>query len=150
MTASQSSIRVYCVDDDAKFRAVVRALLESMPSFALVGEASCGEDAVSAVPHLRVDLVLMDVRMPGMGGIEAARMLLCRDRKLVVVLMSADDQPPPSKSATDGMVATFVCKQDLCRRVLRELWNAGARSGANWVLVRLGGCAGSSGDSVQD
>lgn len=137
-----STVTVFCADDDAGFRDVVRGLIENTPGFMLVGEASSGEEAVAAVPRLHPDLVLMDVRMSGMGGIEAARKLLRGDPEMIVVLMSAQELPPPCDDIRSAPVAMFVHKEHLCRRMLLELWRDRQRSGPNWVLVRLGGRVG--------
>jgi CheY-like chemotaxis protein len=116
-------ITVFCADDDPGFRGVLRTLIEATPGFALVGEAACGWDTVAAVAAVRPDLLLMDVRMPRMGGIEAARTLMGRDPELVIVLMSAAEMPPPSGLDTSGPRVIFVRKEHLCRSVLLDLWN---------------------------
>ena len=132
-------IRVFVADDDTRFRRVLRTLIERTPRLTLVGEASRGEDTVDPVALLGPDLVLMDVRMPGIGGIEAARMLLGRHPDLAVVLMSAHDVPPPSGIGATGPGAGFVRKEDLCADVLLDLWRGRhTRSGPNWVVVPLG------------
>ncbi len=118
-------ITVFCVDDSPGFLGVLRKLIEGTPGFTLIGEADCGEDAIAAVPRLRPDLLLMDVHMPGVGGIQAARILLRRHPELVVVLTSAGELPPASGIATSGQRMGFVRKEDLCRRVLLERWRDG-------------------------
>lgn len=133
-----SAIRVFIADDDPGFREVVRLLIDGMPDLTLVGEAACAEDAIDAVAMLQPDLVLMDVRMPSMGGIEAARTLLGRQADLAVVLMSAHELPAPSGVSNSGPRVMFVLKEHLCRRALLDLWyGRKTRSGPNWVAVRL-------------
>ncbi len=61
---------------------------------------------------------------------------------MIVVLMSAQELPPPCDDITSAPVAMFVQKEHLCRRMLLELWRDRQRSGPNWVLVRLGGRVG--------
>lgn len=75
MTASQpvSPIRVVLADDQALLRAGIRVLLETQPDIAVVGEAEDGETAIALVTDLRPDVVLMDIRMPGLDGLAATR-----------------------------------------------------------------------------
>lgn len=69
-------IRVFVVDDHPIVRGGVTGLLETEPDFEVVGEASSGEEALALVAKLRPDVVLMDLRMPGMGGVEATRRIV--------------------------------------------------------------------------
>ena len=68
-------VRVLAVDDQAVFRRVARDVIAATPGFELIGEAGCGDEGLQAVERLAPDLVLLDVRMPGIDGIEVARRL---------------------------------------------------------------------------
>jgi two-component system, NarL family, invasion response regulator UvrY len=116
-------IDVLTVDDQAVFREVARAVIEATAGFRLVGEAGTGEDALEAVRRLGPALVLLDVRMPGIGGIEAARRIRAEHPDVVVVLTSADStgEMPPEEASS---AATFVRKQDLRPGLLQDLWRA--------------------------
>jgi DNA-binding NarL/FixJ family response regulator len=86
-------IQVLVADDHPLFRDGLRTLLASAPDAELVGEATTGEEAVSLAAKLQPDVVLMDVQMPGMGGIEATRRIV-RDSaqvRVLVVTMFEDD-----------------------------------------------------------
>ena len=84
--------RVFIVDDHALVRCGLRAAIEVDGDMVVVGEAGCGEDALDALREIDADLVLLDLRMPGIGGVETCRRLLGRDAATrVVVLTSFDD-----------------------------------------------------------
>ena len=72
---SSDPIRVLIVDDHAPFRAGLRALLTSVPEMDVAGEAENGNDAILAATRLQPDVILMDIQMPGMNGIEATRLI---------------------------------------------------------------------------
>lgn len=85
------TIRLLIVDDQALVRSGLRKLLESEPEFEVVGEAGDGEQAVWSAAHLKPDLVLMDIRMPVMDGLEAtARIMGGPDPPRVLVLTTYD------------------------------------------------------------
>ena len=71
-----TSVAVLIVDDQPPFRAAARAVVDAAPGFTVVGDAESGEEAVAAVGRWRPDLVLMDINLPGISGIEATRRIL--------------------------------------------------------------------------
>ncbi|HLM67523.1 MAG TPA: response regulator transcription factor [Longimicrobium sp.] len=89
-----SPIRILLVDDHAVLRAGLRALLEAEPGFLVVGEAGTGEEAVMKVPQLRPDVVVMDLSMPGMGGLEAVRQIaaLGTTARVLVLTMHGEEE----------------------------------------------------------
>jgi DNA-binding NarL/FixJ family response regulator len=119
-------VRVLVVDDQAIVRSAMRVLLDAAGEFEAVGEATSGNEALTAVEQLDPDLVLLDVRMPDMDGIEAASRIQATHGRTVVVLMSSD--PPADPRALTA--AAFVPKERLNKvAVLRELWAQHAPSG---------------------
>ena len=88
-----SPITVLAVDDRAVFLRAARELIAATPGFEQVGEAASGAEALALAADLRPDLALVDVRMPGMDGIETARRLHASDPDMVVVLISLDEVP---------------------------------------------------------
>jgi DNA-binding NarL/FixJ family response regulator len=116
-------VAVLVVDDQESFLAALRKLVTATEGFALVGEAASGEAALSAVEELSPRLVIMDKRMPGMGGIEACRLLTSRHPEIVVVLISVEDDLDLEVVRSCG-AAEFVSKPTLSPAVLRELWRS--------------------------
>lgn len=87
-------LRVVIVDDHAIVREGLRALLESVSGIEVVGEAGSGDSAVSLVERTRPDVVLMDVAMPGLGGIEATRRICARipNSRVIMLTMYGEDE----------------------------------------------------------
>jgi DNA-binding NarL/FixJ family response regulator len=121
-------LRVIVVDDQAPFRSAMKAVLRRTTEFELVGEAASGSEAIAMAEELKPALVLMDINMPEMNGIEATRQLVSSDPDVVVILCStyeAGDLPP--EVATSGARA-YLNKEHMGADMLRRLWaerNAG-------------------------
>jgi DNA-binding NarL/FixJ family response regulator len=114
--------RVLAVDDHPPFLAVVRELLRATRYLEVAGEAASGEEAVEAARTLLPDLVLMDVRMPGLGGIAAAKLIKERRPSTLVVLTSTGHRDELPLDGTDMFVDAFVRKGDLAPNLLDHLW----------------------------
>ncbi len=113
---------VLIVDDQAPFRSAMKAVLKRANEFELVGEAANGSEAVSLQQELNPALVLMDINMPEMNGIEATRTMVSLHPEVVVILCStydAGDLPP--EVATSGARA-YLNKEHLGADRLRHLW----------------------------
>jgi two-component system, NarL family, invasion response regulator UvrY len=112
-------VRVLVVDDQVVFHDAAHAVIDQTAGFEWIGGASSGEEGVEQAERLHPDLVLMDVRMPGMGGVEAARQIASRGLPTIVVLITAG-QPPDD--AIPAPAADIVPKDGLCGALLRRLW----------------------------
>jgi len=88
---SMSKIRIMLVDDHAVVRVGFRMLLNATSDIEVVDEADSGETAYQRYPEVRPDVVVMDLAMPGIGGIEAVRRLLSRDADARVLILSAHE-----------------------------------------------------------
>jgi two-component system, NarL family, invasion response regulator UvrY len=105
-------VAVLIVDDQRPFRAAARSVVGATPGFEVIGEAASGEEAVEKVDALTPQLVLMDINMEGIGGIEATRRICAIHPEVKVVLLStydADDLPADAR--TCGAVG-YVHKEE--------------------------------------
>ena len=121
---ARSPVRVLAVDDQAVFRRTARSLIAATPGFEQVGEAASGPEALELAAELRPDLLLVDVRMPGMDGLETARRLSEIDPSAVIVLISLDPVPELPASIDSVGARAHLRKQELSTRTLRAVWEA--------------------------
>jgi DNA-binding NarL/FixJ family response regulator len=124
MSDTADTVTVLAVDDQAIFLRTARSLIAATPGFEQVGEASSGSKALELAAELHPDLVLLDVRMPEMDGLETARRLAEADSSTVVVLISLEEVPELPSSLREAGATAYMRKQDLSPRSLRELWAA--------------------------
>ncbi|PZS25136.1 MAG: response regulator [Pseudonocardiales bacterium] len=120
-SAPPVQVRVLIVDDQPPFRAVARTLVSLLKGWSVVGEVATGEDAVTAAGATSPGVVLMDINLPGISGIEATRQIVESNPAIRVVLLStyqADDLPGDALSCG---AAAYVRKEDLTPKVLREI-----------------------------
>ena len=113
--------RVLIVDDQECFRRAAQSLVSATAGFEAVGESASAEEALEAAVQLRPDLVLVDVRMPGLDGFETSRRIRAVLPDAVVVLLSADPDPDPDQVEASG-AAAFVRKEALNRSKLQAIW----------------------------
>ncbi len=126
------AVSVLIVDDQAPFRRAAAAVVRVTGGFEVVGEAGSGEEAVELADELVPQLVLMDINMGGISGIEATRRITTASPDMVVVLLStyqADDLP--ADAATSGAVA-YVNKEEFGPQVLQDVW--AERSGGRLAI----------------
>ncbi len=114
---------VVVVDDQAPFRAAARAVLRRLAGFELAGEAASGAEAIDLVDQIRPSLVLMDINMPQMNGIEATREIVAAHPDVVVFLCSTYDASDlPADAAASGARA-YLNKERFSPDALRRLWD---------------------------
>ena len=112
------AIRTLVVDDHADFRRRLKEFLASEPEIEVVGEAGDAQEAILKARELQPDLVLMDVRMPGINGISATRQLKDEMPELKVLMLSLYDIDEYRKAALDSGASGYVVKIKLVQELI--------------------------------
>lgn len=107
-----SRIRVGIVDDHPSLRLGVRALLETDPTIELVGEASEAASAFELVSKIPLDVLVLDIKLPGKNGIRVARELRAQRPELKIVVFSAYDKPQYIQNAQRAGAHAYLVKTD--------------------------------------
>ena len=127
------TVRVLIVDDQEPFRLAARMVVEITDGFEVVGEAETGEDSVRMASELRPDLVLMDVNLPGINGLDATRQILGQGGDSVVVLLLStyeeEEYAPRAAAGLSGVEAA--------RAALAEDFNLNTRLLLEQAFLRL-------------
>src|SRR5687767_13530477 len=114
-------LRVLIADDHPLFRHGMTALLEAEPDFEVIGEATTGDDAIAMATALQPDVVLMDIQMPGLNGIEATRRIVHTSPhiRIMVVTMFEDDASvfTAMRAGARGYLLKDAQKADMLRAV---------------------------------
>lgn len=120
---SEHSVRVLIVDDQAPFRAAARTVVEMTPGFDVAGEVESGEASVEAARELDPDLILMDVNLPGISGLEATKQILAesKNRVVVLVLSTYEAQEYAPRVAETG-AAAYIPKAEFGPDTLSAAW----------------------------
>lgn len=124
-------VRIALADDHQLFREALRKLLESEPDFEVIGEADDGEGAVALARRLAPDVMLLDVAMPSMSGLEALRELSTGPRQTRVILLTAGIDKPEIVHALQLGARGLVMKQSNSATLLRAI--RGVMDGDYWV-----------------
>ena len=127
---SVDRIGVLAVDDQPVFLDVAREVVAATPGFHWLGGATNGHEALDAVGQLAPTLVLLDVRMPGMDGLETAQRISESHPDVLVVLVSVDESPALGPAVVASGAAALVRKQEFGPAMLRRLWRTHKRSPA--------------------
>jgi len=123
----RATVGVLTVDDQDVFRDAARDVIAATPGFEPLAEVASGEEAIDAVRRVLPDLVLLDLRMPGMDGIETARHLTALGTGAVLVLISVEGPNGLAAAVLSCGAAALVRKQDFRPSLLRSLWDAHGR-----------------------
>ncbi len=117
-------VGVLIVDDQMPFRNAARSVIDRLKGFHVVGEAESGEAAVELAAQIAPDLVLMDINMGEMSGIEATRRIVAHNPDLMVVLLSTYDLSDLPPEAPRSGAAAYLPKDDFSARTIRALWES--------------------------
>jgi two-component system, NarL family, invasion response regulator UvrY len=122
-TAARPAL-VLTVDDAEPFRRAAHAVAEATEGFAAAAEVASGEEAVACAQRLRPDLVLVDVHLPGIDGVETSRRIAELLPDALIVLVSGDAPPWPAGWPPACGAVGFLPKERLSPRALRAMWDA--------------------------
>jgi CheY-like chemotaxis protein len=120
-------VRVLVVDDVAAYRAAMVAVVGETAGFELVGQAGSGEEALVVAAELLPELVLMDVHLPGIDGLEATRRLLDGRPAPAVVLLSTYDDDAGQQFVAESGARAYVNKAVFGPDLLAQAWSTGRR-----------------------
>ena len=123
-------LRVLLVDDQELFRDMARSMFSGSDDFEVIAEAEDGIEAVNVYPKLNPDLVLMDMQMARMNGLEATREILKGDPNARVVITSMRSEPEYQRLAIDMGAVGFIPKRDLSVGSLRDILGEAVRAAA--------------------
>jgi DNA-binding NarL/FixJ family response regulator len=122
------TVRVLIVDDQEPFRLAARTVVELTDGFEVVGEAETGEDSVAMTADLHPDLVLMDVNLPGINGLEATKQILAGSDSVVVIMLSTYEAEEYAPRATEAGAAAYIPKAEFGPDRLEEAWGSASAS----------------------
>lgn len=123
--SQEHPVNVLIVDDQAPFRGAARAVVGATPGFAVVGEAESGEQGVEMAASLEPDLVLMDVNLPGIDGVEAVRRITTSRPDTVAFLLSTYRSEDLPSGARECGAAAYIRKEEFEPALLERLWADG-------------------------
>ena len=118
------TVRVLIVDDQEPFRLAARMVVELTDGFEVIGEAESGEASVAMAAELAPDLVLMDVNLPGINGLEATRQILAASDEVIVLLLSTYEEAEYAPRAAECGAAAYIPKSSFGPDRLESAWEA--------------------------
>ena len=118
---ANGTINVMLVDDHAVVRMGFRLLLEGSPDIKVVGEAESGEEACRRYPELKPDVVVMDISMPGIGGLEAIDRILAREPSARILVLSAHEDAMHARRVLKAGAAGYLTKRSAAEALMQAI-----------------------------
>jgi two-component system invasion response regulator UvrY len=118
-------IGVMLVDDHAVVRMGFRLLIDAAPDMRVVAEAESGEDAVRAIDQARPDVVVLDISMPGIGGLEAVRRILAREPQARILVLSAHEDAMHARRTLKAGAAGYLTKRSAAEALIEAIREVG-------------------------
>ena len=113
--------RVLVVDDHAVLRRGIQSIVRAWPGWEIAGEAGSGEEAVRLNSQLKPDIILMDISMPGMGGLEATKIICQQQRDAKILLLTLHDSIEWVRTAFQAGARGYLLKSDTEAELMRAL-----------------------------
>jgi len=114
-------IAVMLVDDHAVVRMGFRLLIEAEPDMRVVAEAESGEDAVRSIEEARADVVILDISMPGIGGLEAVHRILARAPQARILVLSAHEDAMHARRVLKAGAAGYLTKRSAAEALIEAI-----------------------------
>lgn len=114
-------IKVFLVDDHELVCEGFKALLKAYEEIAVIGVASSGEEAIGLIDQLNPDVVLMDINMPGIGGLEASRRIVHRHPTVRIIALSAYDEAPMPRQLLSNGALGFISKNSTAEEMVTAI-----------------------------
>lgn len=124
METNTTVVDVLIVDDQESFRSAARMVVELTDGFELVGEAPTGEEGVHMAAELNPDLILMDINLPGIDGLEATRRIVRINPRIHIIVLSTYEAGEYEARAIDAGADAFLSKTDFEPVALAETWSS--------------------------
>jgi DNA-binding NarL/FixJ family response regulator len=129
------SLRILIADDNGSFRSSLRAFLESVPGWIICGEAANGQDAVDKTIALRPDVVLLDITMPNMNGLEAARLIHIRVPETEVLVVSQHRFRTLAEQALKAGARGYIDKSQMAEDLIPAIEAASRHQAAHSSII---------------
>lgn len=117
----QNPIRVMLVDDHAVVRMGFRLLLEGAADIRVLAEAESGEEAVRVFPEVKPDVVVMDISMPGIGGLEAIARILAREPQARILVLSAHEDAMHARRVLKAGAVGYLTKRSAAEELMQAI-----------------------------
>jgi two-component system invasion response regulator UvrY len=118
---THAAVKVMLVDDHAVVRMGFRLLLEGAVDIKVIAEAESGEEAVRAYPDVRPDVVVMDISMPGIGGLEAIDRIIAREPQARILVLSAHEDAMHARRVLKAGAVGYLTKRSAAEELIRAI-----------------------------